>query len=77
MTTTWTLSIDWERTGTFDGTHDNITAYVMSANWFVGFRKPYQDAADDTMLKPALNNANRRFSPENSNSSLFGRLALA
>ncbi|MGJ3239024.1 MAG: hypothetical protein ACFE0Q_10005 [Anaerolineae bacterium] len=75
MATTWTLSIDWQRTGAFTNLNDDITDDVISANWFVGFRKPYQDAADDTMLKIVLNNADRRFSPENSNSPLFGYIA--
>lgn len=75
MTTTWTIAIDWERTGTFDGTYDDVTDLVISANWFLGMRKPYADVADDSMLKLVLNNSDRRFSPENSNSALFGWLA--
>jgi hypothetical protein len=43
MPTTWTIAIDWDRNGNYTGTDDNITSYVMQANWFIGFRKPYMD----------------------------------
>jgi hypothetical protein len=60
MTTTWTLAIDWDRNNNFT----NETARVISANWFLGMRKPYQDTADNSMLALVLNNSDRRYSPE-------------
>jgi hypothetical protein len=60
MPTTWTLAIDWDRNNNFT----NETARVISANWFLGMRKPYQDTADNSMLALVLNNSDRRYSPE-------------
>lgn len=62
--TSFTISIDWERNGSFSDTQDNVTAYVMQANWFLGMRQVYQDVADNSMLTLVLNNTDRRFSPE-------------
>jgi hypothetical protein len=75
MTTTWTIEVDWERTGNFNGTYDDVTSRVMNANWFLGMRKPYQDMGDDSMLELVLNNSDKRFSPENTSSPLSGDLA--
>ena len=75
MTTTWTIAVDWERTGDFNGTYDDITDYVMDARWFNGFRRPYQDVADEQMLSLSLNNSDKRFSPENAGSPLADDLA--
>ena len=36
MTTTWTISIDWNR----DDTYTDETARVLSARWFLGFQQP-------------------------------------
>ncbi len=66
MVTTWTIEVDWERTGNFNGTYDDITDYVMDARWFTGFRRPYQDVADEQMLSLTVSNSEKRFSPENS-----------
>ena len=74
MTTTWTIAIDWSRKGDFTGTNDDITSRVISANWFLGMRKPYQDIADDSMLELVLDNSDKRFSPENGSSPLAGYL---
>ncbi len=52
-----------------------MTAYVSSARWFLGERKPYQETADDSMLTLVLDNSDRRFSPENPSSPLAGKLA--
>jgi len=75
MATTWTIAIDWSRKGNFDGANDNVTTRVISANWFIGMRKPYQDIADDSMLELTLDNSDKRFSPENGGSPLAGYLA--
>lgn len=75
MTTTWTIAIDWDRDGSFSGQYDDVTDYVISARWFLGQRKPYQDIADDSMLTLVLNNSDRRFSPEYGSSPLSGKLA--
>ena len=74
MTTSWTIAIDWDRDGEFDGQDDDLTSYVISAAWFLGERTPYQNTADNSTLTLVLNNSDRRFSPENASSSLAGKL---
>ena len=54
MTTQWTIAIDWDRNGNFTGTYDDVTEYVLSANWFVGMRQSYQDSADNSNLTPYM-----------------------
>jgi hypothetical protein len=72
--TTWTISVDWSRNGSFTDPNDNITGRVISANWFLGFRKPHMDIVDDSVLALILDNTDRRFSPEYSASPLFGSI---
>jgi hypothetical protein len=74
VTTTWTIAIDWDRDGNFSGQYDDITNCVISANWFLGEKKSFQDTADDSMLTLVLNNTDKRFSPENSSSPLADKL---
>ena len=75
MSTSWTIAIDWDRNGDFSGEHDDITKRVLLAEWFVGMQRPYQLTADGSTLMVRLNNKDRRFSPENSNGPLSGKLA--
>ncbi len=75
MSTTWTIAVDWDRNGGFDGTYDDVTDDVMYARWFLGMRQPYQVDADDSMLELTLNNADKRYSPENTGGPLSGKLA--
>ena len=64
MPTTWTIAIDWDRDGAFTG-DDVVTSRTLWANWFIGFRKPFSDIAENSMLALILDNRDRRFSPEN------------
>ena len=75
MGTTWTIAIDWDRNGNFNGTHDDVTAYAMSAHWFLGTKTPYQNTADNSRLNLVLTNTDKRFSPENESSPLADKLA--
>ena len=64
MATTWTIAIDWDRDGEFSG-DDIVTDRAVWANWFLGFREPYMDIAQNAVLGLVLDNRDRRFSPEN------------
>jgi len=75
MTTTWAITIDWDRNGDFDGDYDDVTEYAIAVNWFLGMRKPYEGVGEDNRLELTLNNADKLFSPENSSSPLYGKLA--
>ena len=64
MATTWTIAIDWDRDGEFSG-DDIVTDRAVWVNWFLGFRAPYVDIAENSVLGLVLDNPDRRFSPEN------------
>jgi hypothetical protein len=72
--TTWTVAIDWDRDGKFTETYDDVTDRVVSAEWFLGARQPYQETADNSVLSLTLTNQDRRYSPEHKSSPLFGKL---
>ena len=74
MATSWTISIDWDRDGDFSGEHDDVTPYVLYAEWFVGMQRPYQLTADGSTLVMRLYNRYKRFSPENNASPLKDKL---
>ena len=71
MTTRWTIGIDWDR----DGDYTDETARVLSASWTLGFQQAYMDVGNDAQLTLILRNDDRRFTPENSAGSLYGKLA--
>ncbi len=64
MTTSWTIAIDWDRDGNFSDDNDDVTSRVISAQWFIGSRMPYQNAANDSTLQLELNNEDRLYSPD-------------
>ena len=71
MTTRWTIGIDWDR----DGDYTDETARVLSASWALGFQQAYMNVGNDAQLTLILRNDDRRFTPENSSGSLYGKLA--
>jgi len=74
MATTWTISINWDRDGGFSEIYDNVTSRVISADWRLGFSRPYQDTATDSTLTIVLDNSDKRFSPENGSSPIAGKV---
>ncbi|MBE2271325.1 MAG: hypothetical protein IAE80_24035 [Anaerolinea sp.] len=74
MPTTWTFRIDWNRDGDFSDLHENVSNHVLQANWFLGFREPYKDVAENSVLTLILRNDSRLFSPENASGALYGNL---
>ena len=68
MATTWTIAIDWDRDGDFTG-DDIVTNRTLWVNWFLGFRKPFRDIAENSVLGLVLDNRGRRSSPENDDAS--------
>jgi hypothetical protein len=65
MATNWTISVDWNGDGAYTQPIDEVTNWVLEANWFLGMRTLYQDLADNATLRLTLRNDDRRFSPEN------------
>lgn len=70
--TTWTIEIDFDNDGF--GSGDDITQYVMNADWNVGFNAPYQYVAPSSECSLVVRNDDKRFSPEYSSSPYFGKL---
>lgn len=62
----YNVQIDWKRNGNWGAALNDITRYVMSINTHIGFREAFQSLSDEMTLNVTLNNADRRFSPENS-----------
>ena len=71
MTTRWTIGIDWDR----DGNYTDETARVLSDKWMLGFQQAFRDVGNDAQLTLILRNQDRRFTPEHSAGSLYGKLA--
>ena len=71
MTTRWTIGIDWNR----DGSYTDETASVLFAKWMLGFQRAYMDVGNDAKLTLLMRNEDKRFTPENSAGSLYGKLA--
>lgn len=72
-TATWKFLIDWDRDGDFDDADEDLTAYVMSAQWNVGFRDAVAEVAGDNLCTLTLDNEDRRFSPENAAGPYYGK----
>jgi hypothetical protein len=67
----WTLSIDGIVTA---GVYTDISSYLQSASWSVGFAAPYEPIARESTLEVVLNNADQRFSPEYSGGAYYEKL---
>jgi len=70
-TPTWTLAIDGIVTA---GTYTDISSYLQTAAWSIGFASPYEPIARESTLSVVLNNTDRRFSPEYSSGAYYGKL---
>ena len=66
MTTEWTISIDWDR----DGSYTDETARVLSAKWMLGLQQAYMNVGNDAKLTLVMRNEDKRFTPENSAGNL-------
>lgn len=59
----WRFLVDWNADGDWDEANEDITEYVLSAEWRLGMHQPWQLTADETTARIALDNSTRRFSP--------------
>lgn len=55
-----------------DSQYENISDYVLRANWSSGFVRPYQYVAGLGQASLTLSNTDKRFSPEYSSGPLYG-----
>lgn len=61
---TYEFKMDFDRDGTFDGILDDLSGYVISANWNEGMSAPYQAVAPAARLSVQLYNQNGEFTGE-------------
>ena len=57
-----------------NGTYTEISSYLESGGWSLGFGAPYEPMARESTLSVTLNNADKRFSPEFSSGAYYGKL---
>jgi hypothetical protein len=60
-------------TGVTTDLYENLTGYVQTAQWNVGFRRMYDHMADLNKLTLTLDNQSKIFSPEYASGALFGK----
>lgn len=58
------VGIDWDKDGIDWDSYDNITEYLISANWGLGMTSPRDRVASEGTASLVVNNADRVFSPE-------------
>lgn len=69
--------IDWDKDGDWDEAEEDVSEYVISAEWSNGAEEAFQLVSDEARLILTLNNETRRFSPEYAASPLnTGAFAL-
>ena len=68
---TWTLAIDGIVTA---GIFTDISSYMQSATFSLGFSAPYEPIARESTLSVVLTNSDQRFSPEYSSGAYYGKL---
>ena len=68
--------IDFDRDDDFSDAYEDITQYVQTCDWMLGATQPYQMVSDEATLTMMVNNADRRFSPEYTESPYYGELDI-
>jgi hypothetical protein len=66
--------IDFDQDGDFDDAIEDVTPYLMEADWGIGFRNPFQVTSDEARCTLRLTNLDKRFSPEYSASPYYPNL---
>lgn len=65
--------INWDGTGVFSA-GDEVSAYIMAADWFLGTRGTFRSMADESTANLTLVNTDMRFTPSNPASPLYGNI---
>lgn len=61
---TYTLLLDTLRNASFGGTYDDISTYLLSANWNAGMANPWDEVAPASQMILTLRNAGGEFDQE-------------
>ncbi|MBN1286159.1 MAG: hypothetical protein JXB47_12245 [Anaerolineae bacterium] len=70
----YTVQIDWDNDGDFSDTGEDISDYVVEAEWRTGCAAAYDRTAAPGWLKLIVDNRDRRFAPEYAPGPLYGDL---
>ncbi|KAB2860790.1 MAG: hypothetical protein F9K46_09410, partial [Anaerolineae bacterium] len=73
---TWAIKVDWDDDGSLGNPSRDITGDVCDktpVTWELGMR-PFEHIADESLLTFTVWNDDRKYSPENTGSPLYGRL---
>lgn len=70
----FTLLIDWDNDGNFNGPYDDVSAFLQRVEISIGIREPAALTASPGTCTLTLDNADGRFSPGNAASPLAGKL---
>lgn len=65
--------VNWDGTGNYSA-DDEISEFVMDAEWFLGCRGTYRHVADESTAMITVNNTDGRFNPINPRSPLYGNI---
>jgi len=66
--TSWSVAVDLNSDGDFADTNEDLSSFVMTAQWQLGFSKPYDVIARDSTATITLRNNTNKFSPEHASS---------
>ena len=69
---TWTYEIDLTRDGDFADSSEDVTSNVLEIEWQLGFSDAYDPVSRTATLSMVLNNSDKRYSPENAGSPIYG-----
>lgn len=69
---TLTFYVDWNHDGDYADSDENISAYVLAAEWSLGRDDPEVIMPPDGVARLTLDNGDRRFSPDYESSPLYG-----
>lgn len=71
---TWKVFVDWDLDGVYTTSGDDITAHVIDMSFRNGMSEPFQLTSDEAELTMRLSNDDKRFSPNYSAGTYYGKL---
>jgi hypothetical protein len=72
---TWTISVDLNNDRDYSDTGEDLSAFVIDADWSLGFAAPFDPISRSETLTLTLKNADKRFSPEYAGGALYPNFA--
>jgi len=66
------VKCDLNRDGDFSDSNEDLSDDVMRADWQIGFANPFDPISRTATCKLLLKNSDKKYSPENSSSAIYG-----